>query len=279
MLAQINELSTWASTQAVVATKDIGTRIDMVRDRLVNEGAYSDGDLAAGQAPSDAGHSAYRLTNFITKLPVRGNAEQYASAFGLMLRSMDNIRSRVVMGFEPNDTDADNSESGVVEVTGRQVEAWVEVPVVGVGWVAVVPTPERTETTLKSKSPSPPEPEYETQAPPPPPLVDPDFDAPAASRTKAEDTREPDDPTLTPTKNVTAPAASSGGGAGRIVAVAAGSPLLVLALVIGIIVFLKARRRRRRQTRGTPNERVANGWLELTDHALGHADATDVHSA
>lgn len=262
------EMVKWAGTPGLLSISDIGTRIDTLRARLIAEGAYSDGDRTQGQAPSDAGHSAYRMASFLEHTPMRGNAEQYASALALMLRGLNNVSSRVVMGFEPDPAVYEGNDSPAIDVTGAQVEAWVEVPVEGIGWVAVVPTPERSETALKAKSPSPPEPDYETQVPPPPPLVDPEFDAPATSKTGAEDTRKPEADKPVDDADRDGAAGTAGGGVGAITVGLVGSPILLIAVLIIAILLLKMRRRRRRRTIGVAHARMANGWAELTDNAL-----------
>ncbi|GMA32911.1 transglutaminase-like domain-containing protein [Litorihabitans aurantiacus] len=66
----------------------------------------------------------------------RGYCEQYASAMGVMLRSLD-IPARVVVGFGSGTTDA----AGVTTVTSHNAHAWVEVRFDGAGWVRFDPTP------------------------------------------------------------------------------------------------------------------------------------------
>ena len=256
-------LDKWAATPATLSVADPAARIDLLKARLIAEGAYSDGDQTQSQAASQAGHSSFRLNAFVeTQQPMRGNAEQYASALALMLRDLDRLPSRVVMGFVPPE-----GHGAVVQVTGKQVEAWVEVPVRGVGWVAISPTPKRDETALKTKSPSPPEPEYKTQVPPPPPVVDPQFDQPATSKTGAKDTRKNDPKKTTETKKQ----AGTGGATSVVPLVAAaagGIPLGLIGLATGIILVIKARRRSKRRRSGPPHLRMANGWREVTDAAL-----------
>lgn len=264
-------LDKWAATPGILSIKDIGSRIDALRDKMIADGAYSDGDKAQGQADSLAGHSEYRLNSFILTEPMRGDAEQYASALALMLRNLDRVPTRVVMGFEPDASQFSAGANSVVEITGQQVEAWVEVPVKGLGWVAVVPTPERSETALKAKAPAPPVPDYETQVPPPPAVLDPDFDSPATSKTGAKDTRkpEPDKPldAKDPSKNAD-DVSSSASGISMIAVGAIGSPLAIVVVLSSGILLLKFRRRRRRRRRGVGHVRIANGWREVTDVAL-----------
>jgi hypothetical protein len=259
----VPELTKWANTPAIQVVLDPGTRIDQYVDRMKQDGAYSDGDQDQGQAPARAGHSAYRLgTEFVGASALVGNAEQYASALALVLRGVDALPSRVVMGFQVTGTG-----KGPVEVTGKQVDAWVEVPIDKVGWVAILPTPDRSDTALKQKSPSPPQPEYDTQVPPPPPVLEPEFDQPAQSKTGAKPTK-PDGPK--------APAKPNSGD-GDVVAVSRGVVIvggvlgtlgLISALLVLGIVLAKGLRRRKRKKVGTTHERIANGWREVTDAAI-----------
>ena len=261
-------LDKWAATPDILSIPDIGARIDALRTRMLTDGAYSDGDKSQGQAPSDAGHSAYRMNSFVNIEPMRGDAEQYASALALMLRDLNRVPTRLVMGFEPAAADFKTNANPIIQVTGHQVEAWVEVPVAGIGWVAVVPTPQRSETALKAKSPSPPQPDYQTQAPPPPPVLEPDFDSPATSKTGAKDTRKPGDKKPGSVAKSSDATVAGGGGVGLVATGAVGvPPLLIIVFIAGVLVA-KFRRRRRRRRTGSAHMRMANGWREVTDRAL-----------
>jgi hypothetical protein len=258
----VGAVDKWAATPKILVITQPGGRIDELVDEMRTDGTYSDGDTAQGQIAARAGHSTFRLTEFVDRPSLVGNAEQYASTLALALRTLDTLPSRVVMGFQPGETGGEP-----VEVTGEQVEAWVEVPVEGVGWVGVFPTPERNQTALKTTAPSQPEPDYQTQLPPAPPAVEAEFDKPATSKSLnqaappdvTKDTSDDDDDT----------AGTVGGSSFPVVPAAVGSvPLVVVLGSIGAIVGIKARRRRRRRSRGTGDERIANGWKEVTDTAL-----------
>ena len=247
----------------VLSIKDTGTRLDKVR-QLMTEGTYSDGDRNSGQQLSRAGHSAYRLTEFVQQypaLPLIGNAEQYASTFALLFRDLDRLPTRVVMGFRPSKA----STSSSIEVLGRDVEAWVEVPVKDAGWVAIFPTPPRDQLALTASADQEPEPDYRTPPPPPPPLVDPEFEQAATATGKAKSTKktEPPEPAVPEESGRELPS-----GPIAVVAAAAGLPLVLLIAAGALIVALKARRRRRRRSKGLPHARIANGWREVTDFAL-----------
>lgn len=251
----------WAATPSILSITRDGARIDELADRMRTDGVYSDGDINQGQRESRAGHSAYRLTDFVDNSSgsLIGNAEQYASTLALALRGLGQVPSRVVMGFVPGQVDGDR-----IEVTGEQVQAWVEVPIEGVGWVGVFPTPERNQVALKTSAPSQPEPQYQTPLPPAPPSVEAEFDRPATSKS-ANQSPPPDD---TSNDDDRGDSSGAGGGLPLRAIVVGGIPVLLILGTLGAIVGLKARRRRRRRTTGTGGERIANGWREVTDTAL-----------
>lgn len=254
------ELDKWTQTPEILAIPDPGARIDALVLRMKELGVYSDGDESKNQQPSQAGHSLYRLSTFVDpqNQTLLGNAEQYAAGLALMLRGLGKIPSRVVMGFKPAVVG-----TGSITVTGHDVNAWVEVPVTGVGWMAVFPTPDESDSQPKTRKPSQPEPDYQTQVPPPPPLAEPEFNSPATSKSGAKDTAGKKADQLAGTK--------AGNGIPTAVLVGAGVvlfPVMIAGLIIGLITAFKVRRRRRRRTAGPGHERIANGWREFTDSAI-----------
>jgi hypothetical protein len=145
------------ATPDILAISDTGERLDRVREIMETAGAYSDGDQDAGHIRARAGHNGPRLSEFVQDYPsgpLVGNAEQYASTFALLFRDLDRIPTRTVMGFLP----AEGSVDGPVDVVATDIEAWVEVPVRGLGWVGIFPTPPRDQLSALStpqNSPSP----------------------------------------------------------------------------------------------------------------------------
>ena len=181
-----------------------------------------------------------------------GDGEQYAAAMALMVREMG-LPARVVLGFVP-ERGGRRPRTGPVEVTGKDVQAWVEVAFQGYGWVPFDPTPPPEQTPQEEDQEKPSEPNPQVVQPPPPP--------PAAVTPPDEDTEQPqtDDPDE-----------QDDGSAlfWRIARVAGivSVPLLVLATPLLVIVALKARRRRRRRRSPDPVARVAGGWDEVLDTA------------
>lgn len=241
-----------AVTSADVA-RDAGHPVEIARALatwLSEEGFFSDGQDPSAESVSLSGHGADRIGTLLGGGLMVGDGEQYAAAMALMVREMG-LPARVVLGFRPDEP----TEAGApVEVTGDDVEAWVEVAFEGVGWVPFDPTPPREQTPDTSDVERPAEPDPQVVQPPPPP--------PAVVTPPDEDTEQP----------VTEPTDESDDAAawwraalrvGGIVAV----PLVLLALPFLVVGAVKARRRRRRRRRGDTVTRVAGGWSEVLDQA------------
>lgn len=231
-----------AASVAARLTADATTPLAQVRalEAGLQQGYFSHG--LEGDTPSLAGHGAARIDALLTADAMVGDAEQYAAAMALMLRTMD-IPSRVVMGFAPP------RAGEQVTLTGDDLTAWVEVPFVGHGWVPFHPTPDedriwQSETT---------EPQNQAQPQvlqPPPPVPDPS-DPPRTDRERgvpeAEDVVPP-----------------SGWAPGVLMVAAGGGLLLLLLSPLLVVLAIKARRRHRRR-QGGPAEQIAGGWDELVD--------------
>ena len=262
----VQDVVAWTQkVPGLLGNDDPGRRLDAVSSFMREKGVYSDGDRARDQQPARAGHSAYRLAEFVdSKGGLVGNAEQYASTYALVARNVLDLPARVVMGFR-----TENRVGSTVTVTGDDVDAWVEVPIVGVGWVALRPTPDRTDTALKQQSTTPPKPDYDTQTPAPPPLIEPNFDIPATSKSGLADEIDEQDTAEEADDDV-----SSGGAAIEVspwvvvTGVAIGGPIALFILFAVSVVGLKAWRRRRRKRKGAYDTRIANGWLEVVDGGI-----------
>uniref|UniRef100_UPI0028E4D8DF transglutaminase domain-containing protein n=1 Tax=uncultured Cellulomonas sp. TaxID=189682 RepID=UPI0028E4D8DF len=239
-----------AEITAADVARDAGSPVQITRalaSWLSEKGYFSHGMDVSG-TESLSGHGADRVTTLLGGDLMVGDGEQYASAMALMVRKMG-LPSRVVLGFVPED-----GADGPVEVTGADVQAWVEVAFQGYGWVPFDATPPPEQTPQEEDLEKPSEPNPQVVQPPPPP--------PGAVTPPDEDTEQPqtDDPDAQDDRNALL---------WRIARVAGlvGLPLLVLAAPLLVVVALKARRRRRRRRRGDPVARVAGGWDEVLDTA------------
>jgi hypothetical protein len=175
-----------------------------------------------------------------------GNDEQYAAIMALLANRIG-VPARVVMG-------AVVPQGGVV--TGKDVQAWVELQVADGSWRTLP-----TETFMDYDRPAeqPPQTEQEMSGvtvPPPAPVPPPST---AEQRNDAElraRVGDRDD--------------DAGGGIPAWLSTVlryVGGPLLAVLLVIGAIVGAKAWRRRRRRTAPRISARFVGAWRELVDHA------------
>ncbi|WP_442791992.1 DUF3488 and transglutaminase-like domain-containing protein [Micromonospora sp. NBC_01796] len=210
-------------------------------------------------ADAPSGH-AYPNLNFFLFGPregggQRGTSEQFAATFAVLGRLMG-LPTRVVVGF--------HSATGEGPVTGGDAYAWPEVLFDELGWVAFDPLP-RPDTV-----PRPVEEDFTPKPQEPPPAPD-----------------EPA-PTVEPTPPATpGPAAAPAGGSGPSLPVLAGGGsgalLLVLGAFVAAVTIMRRGLRRRRLDQGSPAERIAGAWREVTDalrlagHPVAaHLDATEV---
>ncbi|AEE46463.1 transglutaminase-like domain-containing protein [Cellulomonas fimi] len=213
---------------------------------LAQEGYFSHG-VAPEDYPSLSGHGAFRMTQLLGGGLMVGDGEQYASALALLAREMG-LPARVVIGFVPEPS------QGPVELTGADVQAWVEIAFAGHGWVPFDPTPPPTQTPEDDQQNAPSQPDPQVVQPPPPP--------PEAVTPPDEDTEQPstDDPTDDDGRSALWRRIAT-------VAGAVGIPLVVLLLPFLVVGLLKARRRRRRRQHRDTVVRFAGGWDEVLDHA------------
>jgi transglutaminase-like putative cysteine protease len=233
------------SSTAAAQTKDAESPYEKLR--ALESWMRDDGYLAHGEpgdpVASPAGHGADRMVRMLSGSFLLGDAEQYASAFAIMARSL-NLPARVVMGFQ-----APEGSSGTVEFTGADVTAWVEVAFEGHGWVVFDPTPDDADVPLEEV----PEPQSKPrpQVRQPPRAIENPDDLVAPLEV---DSDEDDDPEVL-------------GIPGWVFAVAAGVGIPALAIGVPFLVIgaAKARRRRRRRVTGTLNDRVTGAWEEYLD--------------
>lgn len=209
---------------------------------------YSDG-RPDDKGPSISGHSERRMSTFADESIKRGltfgNDEQYASALALISRTLQ-VPSRVAMGFCLR-----GCPGG--KVTGKDVSAWVEVNLAGVGWVPLDATPSPDKPQLSPVKPKPkPKPKNASQPPPPPVTVPPPEEVVADNVSPKK--KKPDSDSILSNLPL-----------GTIAAV--GGPVLLIGGFVGGVLTLKKRRRRRRRETGSPLGRVVGGWDELEDRA------------
>ena len=226
------------------AATEPAAQLEAIRLTFASTGYLSRG-LASDSIPSRAGHGADRVIELLDRPQMVGDEEQYASAFALMARSLG-YPARVVMGFAPEVTEG----AGVVEVTGADVTAWVEVAFDGVGWVPFDPTPEETDI------PQDQEPQPQSQPQPQvrqPPRAENDEDELLSPVDLDEVEKDEDD----------LPFVLPGWVVGLALSIAI--PLAIVLVPAFIIGALKARRLRRRRAAAAEHDRVAGAWEELID--------------
>ncbi len=252
------------SVQALVdklsqGADSVGTKILAMRDGFQNAAHLSHG--GDGEPASRSGHGLDRIRTLFTDPNLTGDQEQYATGFSLMLWSAG-IPNRVVMGFTTT-----GKQAGTMQITGGDLSAWVEVPVVGHGWVTVDPNPTTIQNTRVPKPAPQPDPKPQVLQPPPPPPV------PAQANSSDAKQQTPDDKKNDPTKKKNNTSNGSGiGGILAVVGLSAGIPILVVGLPVLLVLLLKRRRRQRRRVTGSAADRISGGWYEMVDQAvdLGH---------
>lgn len=206
---------------------------------LAKTGFYSNQDTPQ----SRPGHRADRLARMLDLEQLIGDDEQYATLLALALRSQG-IPARVVMGLYP---EQDAPGGAQVELRGRDVHAWVEVPFEGVGWAVFDPTPPRDQVPQTDVPKPKSVPRAQVLQPPEPP--EPPVELPPAVTERERGDR--------PADKVEIPWGLLAAGAGALVALVG-----PIALVLG----LKAARSRRRR-HGTPDAVVRGAWDEAVDLA------------
>ncbi len=193
---------------------------------------------------SPAGHSAGRLDQFL-RVDRSGSAEQFASAFAVMARTLG-YPTRVVVGYKLV-AQTDGQPRALEFITSANYHVWAEVHFDNLGWVAFDPTP--------------------SGAGAPPTKTDTANNGEAVTPGGGGEQRTPHP--FGPSE--TNPNAAKGTGWWHTVVTVVLSLLGALALVAigcGIVLGLKARRRRRRRTTGPVAERVVGAWDEVLDRLV-----------
>ncbi len=242
----------WAKDQPTPYAEMLG-----IAEGLQTEGAFTDGGKEANPT-SPPGHSLRRLLDFIGIEQPFGNGEQFAAAQGLLAQARG-VPVRVVMGFVNEGGDQD------VTFRGEDLEAWIEVPVEGYGWVAIDGAPPEDKLPDPQKQPRSRTDNPEPQ-PPPPTTVPPPTSIPEDLEPEAPEEEKEDE------ANDGLPGWILVGG------LAVGLPAIFLGIPAGVIVLLKKRRRARRRTRGSPSERVAGSFTELIDYNRDAGEPVPAHA-
>jgi hypothetical protein len=98
---------------------------------------------------SFGGTSLSEVVNAVT-VARKATPEQFATLFAMAARDLG-VPARVVTGLRIGSSSAGAPVGpGTYDITNRQAWAWVEVPVSGVGWVVVDPTPDAATGTVTS---------------------------------------------------------------------------------------------------------------------------------
>ncbi|MFE0151102.1 transglutaminaseTgpA domain-containing protein [Nonomuraea sp. NPDC059007] len=93
-----------------------------------------------------SGHGNWHIRRLMAETRT-GTAEQYASAFAVLARSLG-YDVRVVVGFRPG-----KGRKNQYRITERDVDAWAEVRFTQAGWVAFDPTPRKESKGRAERSP------------------------------------------------------------------------------------------------------------------------------
>jgi hypothetical protein len=234
-------------------------QVEAIRAGLAQDGIFSHGtadERSKGLSP--AGHGLDRLTAMVAGGQMIGDQEQYAALMALMVRSVG-LPARVVVGFVPPAESTATGSDGQVQVRGRDISAWVEVPFEGYGWVAFDPTPAADKQSPDPKDQTSAERRIvNAEVPPAVPQALPDsLDAENANQRPAA--ADPNSP----------PIEDSGWLAlvGRVLLWVL-LVLAVLAVPVGVVLAVKGARRRRRRTAEQPRAQIIGGWEQLLDVAV-----------
>ncbi|MBS2939316.1 transglutaminase domain-containing protein [Nocardioides sp. J2M5] len=233
------------------AGSDPMARVLAAADHLRTEGKYSDG-VGRTQRIYVAGHNVWRLSDqFVNAPQIVGNDEQYAATMALIANDIG-VPARVVLG-------AEVPEGG--QVTGKDVQAWVELRAADGSWKTLPTDRFMSDTPPADQVPQTNTPMSGTVIPPPNPIPPP------------SDAGEQSDADLKERKTARKKADEEEGlipglpGWVGAVLTYVGLPILVVALLLGAVVGLKALRRRRRRTAEVVSARFVGAWRELVDHA------------
>jgi hypothetical protein len=237
-----------APTLAFLKAVEQVFRDDYRQVELPARASTTTGTTTAANQPTVGGTSFQDVAQAVMAQR-QATPEQFATMFALLARSLG-VPARLVTGFKT----ADLAPHVRTALTNAQAWTWVEVPVSGLGWVVVDPTPTATgQPPVENLSSS----TTSTTAPPP-----------TNARTNAGQNGH----ALAP--RVTVHGAHSHTALLIAVVVVAGV-LVVAALAFSWIIVRKRRRRQRRRAGETAIDRVVGAWHETLD-TLTEADLADL---
>lgn len=224
--------------RATVGATSAADSLHRLEQYLVTNFSYD------AQAPS--GQSYGRLDRFLST-DRRGTAEQFATAFTVLARSLG-FPTRVVVGYKVVE-DQDGNTVPLRYVTSAGYHAWAEVKFAGLGWVAYDPTPKPGDT---QRPPAPDASPATTIAP-----------KPGGSQQRAPHE-------VGPSEGLPDQAGAHSAWLRPLVYTGAvtGSALALLSLVAGTLFGLKRLRRRRRRRAERPADRVVGAWHEVVDRLV-----------
>jgi hypothetical protein len=180
----------------------------------------------------------------------RGTAEQFATSFVLLARSLG-IEARVATGFAAGEGARAVAAPGEpLVVSSADAAVWPEVQLNDGGWLAFDPVP---ENEADDGAPPPPQPQVQTPAAPQPPIAPP----PEADNETTDDDEALD-------------AADDGALSALLTLLIRGGAALT-AIVLPVLVAasaiigVKYRRRRRRLRAPDPTQRIRGAWASATD--------------
>jgi hypothetical protein len=171
--------------------------------------------------------------------------EQFATLFATVARSLG-VPARVVTGFRISPGAGGLVAAGTSTVTNRQAWTWAEIPVVGMGWVVVDPTP--TATTQVSTPPA------SAQA------ASPTTTAPAQNALPASGGASH---ALAP-KVVIPPSPAHGLSPWWVVLLVIGGVALAVGALFGLVALARLARRSGRR-RGSPPRQALGAWMDVLD--------------
>jgi hypothetical protein len=180
----------------------------------------------------------------------RGTAEQFATSFVLLARSLG-IEARVATGFVAGDGEATVTPPGQpLVLSSADAAVWPEVQLNDGSWIAYDPVP---PDEADDGAPPPPEPQVQTPAAPQPPIA-----PPPESDSENTDDDEAADTTSDGALSTVLTWVIRG-------SVALAAIVLPVLGVAGLIIGVKYRRRRRRLRARNPADRIRGAWASATD--------------